>query len=67
MKVLKVLSVAIFLGGLGGCGAVFDKQVEWEVVQPDKYPVIHAIGYAPINAQRGQDASSKMLMALKAL
>ncbi|MFT6905183.1 MAG: hypothetical protein ACJAS1_001837 [Oleiphilaceae bacterium] len=51
---------------LGGCSSVFDKQVEWEVIEPETYPVISAIGYAPIAAQHGQGETSKMLMAIKA-
>jgi hypothetical protein len=48
------------------CSSMFSKQIEWEVVEPESYPTISAIGYAPISAQRGNDQSSKMLMALKA-
>ena len=66
MNKLKIALASLALFGISGCGTVFDKQVEWEVVQPERYPVLHAIGYAPISAQHGQDASSKMLMALKA-
>lgn len=66
MKLVKSISLALLLTGLAGCGAVFDKQVEWEVIQPESYPILHAVGYAPIQAQRGNDNSSKMLMALKA-
>ncbi|AEE22189.1 LPP20 family lipoprotein [Paraglaciecola chathamensis] len=51
---------------LGGCSSVFDKQVEWEVVEPQEYPVLSAIGYAPIKGQRGNTDSTKMLMAIKA-
>lgn len=66
MKLVKSISLALLLTGLAACGAVFDKQVEWEVIQPESYPILHAVGYAPIQAQRGNDNSSKMLMALKA-
>lgn len=51
---------------LMGCTSVFDKHVEWETVAPESYPVILAIGYAPISVQKGASESSKMLMALKA-
>tara|TARA_R110000772_G_scaffold27658_17_gene70288 strand:+ start:3702 stop:4208 length:507 start_codon:yes stop_codon:yes gene_type:complete len=51
---------------LSGCSSIFDKQVEWEVVEPQDYPVLSAIGYAPIKAQRGATDSTKMLMAIKA-
>lgn len=48
------------------CSSLFTKHVEWEVVEPDSYPTISAVGYAPISAQKGTDTSSKMLMAVKA-
>ncbi|MBL4629609.1 MAG: LPP20 family lipoprotein [Paraglaciecola sp.] len=52
--------------GLTGCTSLFNKHVEWETVAPETYPVISAVGYAPISVQRGASESSKMLMALKA-
>ena len=52
--------------GLSGCSSLFNKHVEWETVAPDTYPVISAVGYAPISVQRGASKSSKILMALKA-
>lgn len=51
---------------LTGCSNLFNKHVEWETVAPETYPVIFAVGYAPISAQKGATESSKMLMALKA-
>ena len=48
------------------CSSLFTKQVEWEVVEPDSYPIISAVGYAPVSAQRGTDSASKVLMAIKA-
>jgi hypothetical protein len=51
---------------LTGCSSLFNKHVEWETVAPETYPVILAIGYAPISVQKGASESSKMLMALKA-
>jgi hypothetical protein len=51
---------------LTGCSSPFNKHVEWETVAPETYPVILAIGYAPISDQKGASESSKMLMALKA-
>ena len=52
--------------GLSACSSVFEKQVEWEYVQPSSYPVLKAVGYAPISAQQGDTESSKMLLAIKA-
>lgn len=45
---------------------MFDKQVEWETIEPETYPVLQAIGYAPISPQRGGDTTTKTLMAIKA-
>lgn len=60
-----MLGVALAMG-LTGCSSVFEKHVEWEVVQPEHYPVLRAIGYAPISVQIGQDDSVRELMAIKA-
>lgn len=50
---------------LASCG-VIDKHVEWETVEPASYPVLTAIGYAPIESQQGSNANVKLLMAMKA-
>ncbi|MFC3121878.1 LPP20 family lipoprotein [Agaribacter flavus] len=51
---------------LGGCQSLFTKHVEWETIEPESYPILSAVGYAPINAQLGGDASIKRLQAIKA-
>lgn len=51
---------------LTSCSSMLDKHVEWETVAPDTYPVISAVGYAPISVQQGASESSRMLMAIKA-
>lgn len=51
---------------LTGCDSIFSKHVEWETVQPENYPVLNAVGYAPIKAQLGVDISTKRLLAIKA-
>jgi len=64
----KVLLLSSILGlalGAGGCG-IIDKHVEWETVEPDSYPVLSAVGYAPISSQRGDSDSMKLIMAMKA-
>ena len=50
---------------LSGCG-IIDKHVEWETVEPETYPVLKAVGYAPISAQLSNDKQQKMLQAMKA-
>lgn len=45
---------------------MFDKHVEWETVEPDQYPILTAVGYAPIASQHGESDSEKNIMAMKA-
>ncbi|WJG10543.1 LPP20 family lipoprotein [Aliiglaciecola sp. LCG003] len=66
MKLAYVVMLGVTVLTVSACQNVFDKQLEWETIEPDTYPVIRSIGYAPINAQQGENRSSKMLMALKA-
>ncbi|WP_416308142.1 LPP20 family lipoprotein [Neptunicella sp. SCSIO 80796] len=65
MTVFKFVILAASLA-LSGCSAIFDKEVEWEYVQPDEYPVIRAVGYAPISAQHGDSMALKTIQAVKA-
>ena len=51
---------------LTGCTSLFNQHVEWETVVPETFPVISAVGYAPISDQKGASESSRMLMAIKA-
>lgn len=66
MHVLKLLFLLLSLMILNGCNSLFSKQVEWETIEPEQYPVLRAIGYAPIDGQRGGDRTAKTLMAIKA-
>lgn len=52
--------------GMSGCESLFSKHVEWETVKPEQYPILSAVGYAPIDAQLGLNASNKRLQAMKA-
>ncbi|WP_394221901.1 LPP20 family lipoprotein [Alteromonas gracilis] len=68
LKESKVLLLSSILGlaiTTAGCG-VIDKHVEWETVEPETYPVLNAVGYAPISSQRGDSDSVKLIMAMKA-
>lgn len=60
--------IGFFLSALvlSACSSVFDKQVEWQNVKPDKFPVLTAIGQAPISLQNSQNKTQRMLMAIKA-
>lgn len=62
----NLVTAAIFGIFLTGCSSMFSKHVEWETLAPESYPVILAVGYAPISTQKGASESTKMLMALKA-
>ena len=62
-KALAVLGCLLFISG---CTSMFDKHVEWETVEPDEYPVLTAVGYAPIASQHGGSDSEKNIMAMKA-
>ena len=64
-KVLIQYSIVGFALSISGCG-IIDKHVEWETVEPESYPVLKAIGYAPISSQRGESDSMKLIMAMKA-
>jgi hypothetical protein len=62
---LRVGFLALTLS-LSACDSLLTKHVEWETIEPESYPVLNAVGYAPITAQIGLDPSSKRLMAIKA-
>lgn len=62
-----VPSVAIlFTFVISGCGTLLDKHVVWEYEEPKNYPIIRAVGYAPITAQPGDSAEIKSIMAMRA-
>lgn len=63
MKSILVLC-GLFL--LAGCSLVADRHLEWETVAPEQFPVLRAVGYAPLSLQPGQNEQHKMLMALQA-
>lgn len=51
---------------LSGCSSLFNSHVEYATVKPESFPMLRAVGYAPINAQLGKDQQQKMLQAMKA-
>lgn len=61
-SLLTILSVI----GASGCGSLITRHVEYEVIKPEKYPILRAVGYASIDAQPSNTQQGKMLMALKA-
>ncbi|WDE00463.1 LPP20 family lipoprotein [Thalassomonas actiniarum] len=62
----KVILLTLSLGLVSGCSSVYDKHVSWESVEPETFPVIHAVGYAPISLQKSEHETQRMLMAIKA-
>lgn len=66
IRIIVATVGAITCLGLSGCSSMFTKHVEWETIEPASYPVLSAVGYAPISAQLGSDESTKTLMAIKA-
>ena len=52
--------------GAAGCSTIYDKHVQWQTVKPEKFPVLHAIGQAPISVQKSPNKTQKMLMAINA-
>ncbi|WP_286233316.1 LPP20 family lipoprotein [Thalassotalea sediminis] len=61
----KVLCLSASLVSVG-CSSVYDKHVQWQTVTPDSFPVITAIGQAPISLQKSSNKTQKMLMAINA-
>ncbi|RUO77019.1 LPP20 family lipoprotein [Idiomarina seosinensis] len=56
---------------LSGCSAYYDlaydqQHVEWETEKPDEFPVLTAVGYAPIAEQQGDNQQHKDLAAMRA-
>ncbi len=67
-KITRCASIVVLLPlvFLSGCSMLVDKHVEWETVEPETYPVLTAVGYAPVTTQYGETDTQKMLMAMKA-
>lgn len=66
---LSQLKVAITFAAIlliTGCSSLLDKHVVWEYEEPESFPVLRAIGYAPINSQPGDSKEIKSIMAMKA-
>lgn len=65
MKIKQILSLALLLF-LTGCTSMFDKHVMWEYEKPEQFPVLRAVGYAPISAQTSDSDQIKQIMAMRA-
>jgi len=62
----KMLIVAANVLLISSCSSVYDKHVQWQTVEPEVFPIIHGIGYAPISLQKSEHKTQRMLMAIKA-
>lgn len=65
-SIFKTSTLITSLYLLGGCSQLFDKHIEYEYQTPDNYPVLYAVGYAPISLQPGTTTEQKSIMAMKA-
>ncbi len=63
MKQFMVFMTILFLTA---CSSWIDKEVVYETVPPENFPVIKAVGYAPIAEQKGESPEQRMLQAMKA-
>ncbi len=63
---VNTLVIIAFALVLSGCSSVLNKHVVWEYEEPSSFPILRAIGYAPINSQPGESKEIKNIMAMKA-
>lgn len=61
----RVITTAALALLVSGC-ANTDRHVEYTTVKPDNFPDLMAIGYAPVNEQRGQTEHERVLQAMRA-
>ncbi|HLV49170.1 MAG TPA: LPP20 family lipoprotein [Aliidiomarina sp.] len=62
------IGTALVLGALSsvtGCSSM-ERHVEYQTIKPEQYPVISAIGYAPVAAQHGETEQARILLAMRA-
>lgn len=63
---MRTFLLLLSLGLFAGCSTFFDREVQYESVPPDHFPVLRAVGYAPLAAQKADTDEQRMLMAMKA-
>lgn len=67
MKYFQLLFVVLISFITFSCSTFYDnKQVQWQRVKPESFPVLHAIGHAPISLQNSDNETQRMLMAITA-
>jgi len=66
IKLLLKTSILSCVVAMSGCSSFYDKHIEWEATQPESFPVLQAIGQAPISLQKSKHKTQRMLMAINA-
>lgn len=62
----KIITVLSFICFLASCSSIYsNKHVEYKTVKPESFPVLTAIGYAPISLQKSKNKTQRMLMAIR--
>ncbi|WP_286271702.1 LPP20 family lipoprotein [Thalassotalea hakodatensis] len=68
MKTCSLSKICCVVASLAllGCSSVYDKHVQWQAVKPEAFPLLTAVGQAPISLQKSSNDTQKMLMAIHA-
>ena len=61
--ILNILSVGGLVLLLTSCSSVYDKHVQWQRVKPETFPVLRAIGQAPISLQNSKHETQRLTRA----
>lgn len=64
MKSVYMVLLAAFMAS--GCSSLVNRHIEYQQIKPEAFPVLTAVGYAPISMQLGQSNEHKMLQAMTA-
>ena len=64
--IIKLFTISSLVLLLASCSSVYDKHVQWQSVKPESFPVLRAIGQAPISLQNSSHETQRMLMAINA-
>lgn len=63
---MRYIGLVLSLVLMSGCSMFYDKEVQYESVPPERFPVLRAVGYAPLASQKADTDEERMLMAMKA-
>ncbi|EHR42339.1 LPP20 family lipoprotein [Alishewanella jeotgali] len=64
---MRNISLVVTLCGvLTGCSQFADRHIEYQQETPVSFPVLTALGAAPISAQQATDPTQRMLLAMRA-